>query len=72
MLLLIPNSIQQNSSDIDKILINTGLFHQFFMGAMLRDLSVVNDQNLIGILDGVQTVGDDQQRLTLYQSEMAS
>lgn len=37
------------------------------MGAMLRDLSVVNDQNLIGILDGVQTVGDDQQGLTLYQ-----
>lgn len=59
-------------SDIDKILINTGLFHQFFMGAMLRDLSVVNDQNLIGILDGVQTVGDDQQRLTLTSSEMAS
>lgn len=37
------------------------------MGAMLRDLSVTDDQNLVGVLDGIQTVGNDQQGLTLYQ-----
>mgnify|MGYP001046906063 CR=1 FL=1 len=52
---------------MDEILINTGLFHQLLMSAMLRDPSVADDQNLVGVLDGVQTVGDDQQGLTLYQ-----
>ena len=37
------------------------------MGAMLRDMSVTDDQNLVGVLDGIQTVGNDQQGLTLYQ-----
>ena len=59
-------------TDTDEILINTGLFHQFLMGAMLRDMSVTDDQNLVGVLDGIQTVGNDQQGLTLYQSEIAS
>ena len=59
-------------ADTDEILINTGLFHQFLMSAMLRDPSVADDQNLVGVLDGVQTVGDDQQGLPFTSSEMAS
>ena len=37
------------------------------MGALLRDLAVVDDQNLIGILDGVQPVGNDKQSLSFDQ-----
>ena len=37
------------------------------MRALLCNLAVVNDQNLIGILDGIQTVGDYEKCLALYQ-----
>ena len=37
------------------------------MGALLRDLAVVDDQNLIGILDGVQPVGNDKQSFAFDQ-----
>ena len=59
-------------SDVDKLLINAGLLQKFFVRALLCNLTVVNDQNLIGILDGIQTVGDYEKCLALYQFEMAS
>ncbi len=34
------------------------------MGSTFCDLSIGNDQNLIGMADGVQPVGDDQQSFT--------
>ena len=37
------------------------------MGAMLCDLAVVNYQDLISVLDGIQAVGNHQQGLTFYQ-----
>ena len=37
------------------------------MGAMLCDLAVINYQDLISVLDGIQTVGNHQQGLTFYQ-----
>ena len=40
-------------SDIDKVLINTGLLQKFLMGAMLCDLAVANYQDLIGVLYGI-------------------
>ena len=33
---------------------------QRFVGAVLDDLAVVNDQNLVGVADGAQAVGDDE------------
>ena len=54
-------------SDIDEILIDTRLLQKFLVGAMLCDLAVVNYQDLIGILDGIQTVSNHKQGLTLYQ-----
>ena len=53
-------------SDVDKLLINAGLLQKFFVRALLCNLAVVNDQNLIGILDGIQTVGDYEKCLALY------
>ena len=37
------------------------------MGAMLCDLAVINYQDLISVLDGIQAVGNHQQGLTFYQ-----
>ena len=51
-------------SDIDEILIDTRLLQKFLVGAMLCDLAVVNYQDLIGILDGIQTVSNHKQGLT--------
>ena len=37
------------------------------MGAMLCDLAIVNYQDLIGVLNGIQAMGNHQQGLTFYQ-----
>ena len=54
-------------SDIDKILIDTGLLQQLPVGPLLCDPAVVDDQDLIGVLDGVQAMGDHEEGLPLHQ-----
>ena len=40
---------------------------QLLMGAPLDDAAILHHQDLIGVLDGGQPVGDDQQRLAPHQ-----
>lgn len=51
----------------DEIPVQTAGFHQFLMGAGLGDPAVRDHQDLIGIPDGVQPVGNDKQSLALAQ-----
>ena len=43
------------------------LREQFAVGALLDDLSVVHDQDTVGILDGGETMGDHQGRAVRHQ-----
>ena len=51
----------------DEIPVQTAGFHQFLVGAGLGDPAVRDHQDLIGIPDGVQPVGNDKQSLALAQ-----
>lgn len=54
-------------SDINKVLIDARPPQKLLMGALLRNLAVVDDQNLIGVPDGIQPVGNDKQSLSFDQ-----
>lgn len=54
-------------ADLDETLVYAVLPHQFFVGAALGDPAVVYDQNLVGVLDGGQTVGNGDDRLATGQ-----
>lgn len=43
-----------------KLVVNTALFQQLFIGAALNDLSVVDHKDFIRMTDGFQPVGDHQ------------
>ena len=51
----------------DEIPVQTAGFHQFLVGAGLGNLAVCNYQDLIGVPDGIQPVGNDKQCLSLAQ-----
>ena len=51
----------------DHVVIQSARSHQFLVCAALRNGSVVDDQDLVRVLNGIQPVGDDQQCLALYQ-----
>ena len=43
-----------------ELVIEAALGQQFLMGAALDDLTVIDDQNLVGIPNRAQTVGGDE------------
>ena len=45
----------------DEAAVDALLRHESVMVAGLDDASLVNDQDLIGVADGIQPVGNDQQ-----------
>ena len=47
---------------MQEILVQPDGFHQFFVGAGLDNLSFCNHQDLVGVYNGVQPVGDDDDR----------
>ena len=51
----------------DHVVIQPVHRHQFLVRAALRNGSIVDDQDLVRVLNGIQPVGDDQQCLALYQ-----
>ena len=51
----------------DEIPVQTAGFHQFLVGAGLGDPAVRDHQDLVGVPDGVQPVGNDKQCLSLAQ-----
>ena len=51
----------------DEIPVQTAGFHQFSVGAGLDDPAVRDHQDLVGVPDGVQPVGNDKQSLALAQ-----
>lgn len=50
-----------------QVMIEAALAQQGFMCAALNDLAVIDDQNLVGIADGAQAVGDDEAGAPLHQ-----
>ena len=53
--------------DLDESPIQPALGHQLFMGAPLDDAAVLHHQDLIGVLDGGQPVGDGEDGLSFRQ-----
>lgn len=51
----------------DEIPVQTAGFHQFSVGAGLGNPALRDHQDLIGVPDGVQPVGNDKQCLSLAQ-----
>ena len=51
------------TSDFYKILIFSWNRRKLSVGALLDDLSVIHDENLVGLLDGGQAVGNRDDRL---------
>ncbi len=51
-------------SGMQEILVQPDGFHQFFVGAGLDNLSFCNHQDLVGVYNGVQPVGDDDDRFS--------
>jgi hypothetical protein len=41
------------------LVVEVALGQQLLMRAVLDDLAMIDDQNLVGIADGAQAVGDD-------------
>ena len=50
-----------------EMLVEARLTQQRFMCALLNDLPLLHDQNLIGALDGRESVGDGDDRASAYQ-----
>ena len=56
----------------DEAAINALLLHKCVVGAGLNDAPLVDNQDLIGVTNGIQPVGNDQQGLAPAQWVMAS
>ena len=54
-------------SDVDEFFVFSGDGRQLGVGSLLHKSAVVNDQNLIGLLDGCQPVGDGDHGLAPRQ-----
>ena len=53
--------------DLNEPPVQPALGHQLRMGALLDDAAILHHQNLVGVLDGGQPVGDGEDRLSLGQ-----
>ena len=51
----------------DEIPVQTAGFHQFLVGAGLGDPALRDHQDLVGVPDGIQPVGNDKQCFSLAQ-----
>lgn len=51
--------------DFDEPPVQSTLGHQLLMGSSLDDAAVIHHQDLIGVLDGSQTMGDGENGLPL-------
>ncbi len=52
-----------------QVVVETFFIQQFLVGALLDDLAVIDHQDVVGIPDGAQAVGDDEAGASGHQAQ---